>query len=218
MSYLFLRSTVMHKIRNRVGRVEGLEYFPSHGGFIIAPNHHAYYDGPVIVSIVEAALRSSGRTIHSIMKTAVYRQIGGPVVGSWLGAISVHPHEPKRTLDPALDVLRQGNVILIFPHGGMISQGGEGTPEGKTGAVRLAMWSGLPIVPAAVVGPPGFKPKMAIHNFFHAKERVNVRFGTPIFFARRQPDHVSREALRAGTTQLLAVIEQLRTQPFSSTP
>ncbi|MEK7158142.1 MAG: lysophospholipid acyltransferase family protein [Patescibacteria group bacterium] len=215
MSYTFLRSTVMRKIRNRVNRVEGVEFLPKEGGFIIAPNHHAFYDGPALVSVVEAILRPSGRMIYSIMKYQIYQRIGGSVAGAWLGAISVNPHEPQKTLEPALDVLRRGNVILIFPHGGMVSEGGQGVQEGKTGAVRLAMWSGLPIIPAAVVGPAGFKPLMAVRNFFHASERVNIRFGAPLIFPRRSPDQVSRAELRQGTTQLLSAIEQLRTEVIS---
>jgi 1-acyl-sn-glycerol-3-phosphate acyltransferase len=123
-------------------KVHGARYIPSSGPVILAANHIGLLDGPVLVALTR-------RLTFAMVK----REAFSGAVGQFLiriGQISLN----RREIDPqairrAVQVLRAGKVLAVFPEG--LRTGGE-VAWARGGAAYLAMVSGAPIVPVALLG------------------------------------------------------------------
>ncbi len=128
--------------------IEGLERLPPResGGMIIAMNHINWIDIPVVGALLPFAYRLSWLGKSELFKN--------PIASWWLHEMKVIPIKRGRrdlaALDASVDALRTGAILLIFPEG---HRSGDGVLlPGRGGAIRLAMQSGVPIVPIAVTG------------------------------------------------------------------
>jgi 1-acyl-sn-glycerol-3-phosphate acyltransferase len=187
-------------------RLEGLERVPAEGPAIIAGNHLSYLD-PFAhgVFVVKA-----GRRPRFLAKQELF---DAPFVGTVLrGAhqISVQRGAGDRSpIDDATRAVEQGEVVVIYPEGTTTTTNEDFSPgRGKTGAVRLSIATGIPILPVATWGG----------QFVWRKSgRQSLEFGRPIWVAAGKPfDATERlegepdaRALRASTDDLMAELGKL---------
>lgn len=177
-------------------RVEahGQEYVPETGGVVLAGNHtHG-------VEIFAMGL-SCSRQIHFMAKAEIFE------INPWLnrlmyGAGAFPVRRGQRDLgaiQAAVDILRRGKALGIYPEGTRH----KALARGKSGAVRMAMIAGVPIVPVGVSGTLD-----AAERAFKFRRRglVTVRFGEPLFFEDRSTDPV---AVQQATTQMMVAIARL---------
>ncbi len=149
-------------------QVEGTENVPTTGGCVIASNHSM---GPDYVVLGYA----SPRQIFYMAKIELFHI--HPWLSKLLTSIGTFPIDRGRNdteaLTTAETLLQQGKVLGMFPEGTR-SRTGE-LRRGKTGAVRLAMKMGVPVVPAVVINGE------AIFKRFGRRPQVIVRFGPPLY-------------------------------------
>jgi 1-acyl-sn-glycerol-3-phosphate acyltransferase len=149
----------------------GVENLPATGAAVVAANHPSYLD-PVLLSLRVA------RPIHFMAWDALFRV---PLLGVLLrsfGAISVDVRAGKggKAYAHSKALIESGKLLGVFPEGKR-SREGWLEPTLREGAVRLALETGAPLVPATIVGAfrawPHFRllPKLA---------RISVRFHEPI--------------------------------------
>ena len=148
-------------------RITGAENIPEKGAAIVVPNHKSFLDSFFIALATKRHLRFMG-------KSELFEGIWGrPFVA--LGAFPVRRGAADEdALETAREILRQGELLALFPEGTRIREPTElGAP--KRGAARLALEAGAPMIPAAITGTdhiwlgPIPKPK-----------RVQVAFAAPI--------------------------------------
>lgn len=139
--------------RVQVARVRGrrdvVRRLPE-GGVIVISNHTSYADG-VLLALV---CRRLGRSARLLATAGVFRV---PVVGRLvrrLGFIPVNrgAHDAGDALGPAAEALVAGEVVALFPEGRLTRDPDHWPERAKTGAVRLALRTGAPIVPVAMDG------------------------------------------------------------------
>jgi 1-acyl-sn-glycerol-3-phosphate acyltransferase len=155
-------------------RTSGLEHIPARGPAIIAANHIGYLD----FAFLGLGAHRRGRLVRFMaMKEAFGHWLGGPLLRGMRHIPVDREGDAKASLGLALGALRGGEIVGIHPEGGM-SRSFVPAP-GKSGAARLAIESGAPLVPAAVWGSQRI---MAAGR----KERwprdvvVSVSFGEPV--------------------------------------
>jgi 1-acyl-sn-glycerol-3-phosphate acyltransferase len=125
-------------------RVSGAEHIPEHGGAIVAPNHKNFLD-PFFIGIV------ARRHVRFLAKVELFK---GPL--AWLftrlGAFPIRRGESDtEALDTAAAILQAGGLVVVFPEGTRVEEPGAlGVP--RHGAGRLAIETGVPIIPAAIAG------------------------------------------------------------------
>lgn len=133
----------------QVGRRSVARQLPA-GPLIVVANHTSYADG-VLLAI---ACRDLGRSLRLLATAGVFTNpLLGPVVRR-LGFIPVHRGSASAAdaLDAAAEALAAGEAVGLFPEG-RITRDPQHWPErSKTGAVRLALRTGAPIVPVAMHG------------------------------------------------------------------
>ena len=128
-------------------RVEGVENVPLTGGVILASNHKSYLDPPLIGSTLP-------REIHYLAKKQLF---GVPLLGLWIRAHNAIPINregfDRAGLEGALEVVRTGGALLLFPEGTRIRRRGMGPP--REGIGLLVARSGVPVVPVHLRGTWG---------------------------------------------------------------
>ncbi|WP_310741409.1 lysophospholipid acyltransferase family protein [Microbispora sp. H10670] len=185
----------------------GGENIPRTGGLIIAANHLSWSD-PVLLAHY---LYNNGRWPTILAKAGLFRL---PLLGRavrQLQAIPVERNstEATRSLKIAEERLRNGACIMFYPEG-TISRDPEMWPmAGKTGVARLALTSGVPVIPIAHWGaqellPYGEKkPRLLPRTTFH------VLAGPPVDLSRYAGQPLRGSVLRDATADIMAAITAL---------
>lgn len=176
-----------HRLLGRSLDVAGLEHVPPTGPVIVACNHISYAD-PIILGM---AVERCGRAVRYLAKRELFEsRLMGPVVRS-TNQIPVdrHGHSPGASLVEAEAALKQGALVAIFPEG-TIPKPDRPLPVPKTGAARLALATGVPLVPAAVWG--GLQASGSALRWLRPGVRFAARFGPPVPYG---PDDTPAELL-----------------------
>jgi 1-acyl-sn-glycerol-3-phosphate acyltransferase len=167
-------------------RVEGLENVPREGPVILAVNHIKSADIPCF------SLRIP-RVTHYMAKIELF---GVPLLGGFMRLMGSFPvrrgERDRESLKIAERLLREGEVVVVFPEGHRSSTGVLG--PGHPGAALLALHTGAPIVPCAIMGTQKIFKGLRYGPWAPA---VTVRYGKPFTLARGGP-RVTREELSRG--------------------
>ena len=131
-------------------RVEQEEWIPRRGAALIVANHASFLDPIVLGS-------ACPRKIHFIVLQSMYDLYRLRWFYWGMQAIPVRAEEnDSRAIRQALQCLRRGDLVGIFPEGGRSEDGT--LQAGKPGAALLAAVSGVPVVPSHIVGARDGRP------------------------------------------------------------
>ncbi len=157
---------------------KGEENVPRTGGAILAINHVSYLD----FAITGTAALPAGRYVRFMAKKEIFdNKIAGPLMRG-MHHINVDRSNGSASFVAALRALKSGEIIGIFPEG-TISTSFE-IKGLKSGAVRLAMGAGVPVIPTIVWGSQRIWTKGVKRNLKRNNFPVTVSFGQPIFYER----------------------------------
>lgn len=191
-------------------RVEGLENIPVQGPAIIASNHLAVIDDALLPLV-------SPRMIHFMAKAEYFTGKGlkGRFKKWWFTSVGVFPVDRSGgskslgALETARGILEQGEVFGIHPEGTRSPDGR--LYRGHTGAARLAIETGTPIVPTALIGTRELqRPGQSIPS----KGKTRIIFGKPIEVQRQSVNQITREEIRDLTNQMMREINRLSGQEY----
>ncbi|HEY6856590.1 MAG TPA: lysophospholipid acyltransferase family protein [Mycobacterium sp.] len=182
MWYWILKYILLGPLLAILGRpkIEGLEYVPQSGPVILASNHLAVMDSFYLPLVVR-------RRITFLAKSEYFTGTG---LKGWLSrwfftAVGQVPIDrsnadaAQAALDTAERVLGEGKLLGMYPEGTRSPDGR--LYKGKTGMARLALHTGVPVIPVAMIGTNVVNPPGTTMLRFG---RVTVRFGKPMDFSR----------------------------------
>jgi 1-acyl-sn-glycerol-3-phosphate acyltransferase len=148
--------------------IHGAEHVPRSGGVILAANHIGILDGPLLVAI-------SRRLCFAMAKHELFTGVSGAIF-SHVGQIAVNRRiVDKRAISRCVQVLRSEKVLAVFPEG--VRGTGEMT-YAKGGAAYLALVTGAPIVPVAILGTR--EPGQTASQMPRRGNTIHVVYGEPI--------------------------------------
>jgi len=148
----------------------GIENLPESGGLIIASNHVSYLDPAVLVA-------SLNRKIYFITKKEVFKNTFISFILKNLNAFSVDRENVDiLAFKKAINILREEKVLGIFPEGTRSSNGE--LQELKLGAIKIAMKTGVPILPVGIIGTHKIYPR-GIKFPILFKHKIIVKYGAP---------------------------------------
>jgi 1-acyl-sn-glycerol-3-phosphate acyltransferase len=186
----------------------GTERVPRSGGVLIACNHIGYVD----FVYGGLAANPSGRLVRFMAKREIFdHPVGGPVMRS-MHHIEVDRDDGLDSFRKALDYLRSGEAVGIFPEA-TISRAMV-LKEFKTGAVRIAAEAGVPVVPVVLWGTQRMMTKDHPKDFSRGKT-ISIRVGEPLHPTGADPVSETAE-LKASMSQLLD--ESIRSYPSQEQP
>jgi 1-acyl-sn-glycerol-3-phosphate acyltransferase len=186
---------------------EGLENVPKKGAAIIAANHVSFLDSffiPLVVKMRKVTYLAKADYFKT-WKTSWFFKAAGQISCEREGG-----SKSEQSLQIALDVLKSGNLLGIYPEGTRSPDGR--LYRGRTGVARLALAAGVPVIPVGLVGTETVMPKEAKLPKFSGK--VQVRFGKPLDFSRFADKERDRFVLRSITDEIMYEIMQLSGQQY----
>jgi 1-acyl-sn-glycerol-3-phosphate acyltransferase len=213
--YWFLKWIAIGPVLRIVFRpvVEGADHVPEEGPAILASNHLSYADW-LFMPLTLA------RRVTFVAKTEYFTT---PGIKGWFqkkffsgaGQVPIDrsgASAAEGALSSAKRILGEGDLFGIYPEGTRSHDGR--LYRGKTGVARLALETGVPVIPVAVlrtdvVAPPGKK--------FGTFTRPGVRFGPPLDFSRYEGLENDRYILRSITDEIMYEIMRLSGQEYVDT-
>jgi 1-acyl-sn-glycerol-3-phosphate acyltransferase len=185
---------------------EGLEKLPA-GGFIAAPNHCTEID-PLVIGHM---LYNQKRMPHFLAKGGLFKV---PVLGFVLRATKQIPVErstagANRSLNVAREVVEEGGAIVIYPEGTLTRDPGLWPMKGHTGAARMALESGIPVVPMAHWGAHHVFPRYAKRFHLFPRRTSRVLVGDPVDLSAFEGRPLDKATLTAATAVIMDAITAL---------
>lgn len=185
--------------------VSGLEHVPEQGGFIITPNHVSHVD-PFAWAHV---LYNRGYSPVYLAKSTLFDT---PVVG-WVLRHAKQVRVDRETtsagtaLVHAVRALDAGECVVIYPEGSLTRDPDLWPMRGKTGAARLALQSGAPVIPVAQWGPQDLLPRYSRRpRLSRHRVRMQVRFGPPVDLDDLRAQPAKGAAVTAATDRIMQAI------------
>jgi 1-acyl-sn-glycerol-3-phosphate acyltransferase len=187
--------------------VEGREHVPRTGPVILAANHLSFLDSFLIPLVAPRPVAFLAKDDYFTRPGVRGRLTRTVLLG--VGAIAV-PRGGHRAaqaaLETSLSVLRAGQAFGIHPEGSRSRDGR--LYRGRTGVAWLALASGAPVVPVAVLGTDRIQP---VGARLPRPGKVTVRFGAPLRY--EPPAGSAGRARRAVTDEIMDAIAGLSGQP-----
>ncbi|MFB2581432.1 lysophospholipid acyltransferase family protein [Herbiconiux sp. P15] len=194
----------------------GTEHLPTAGPFVLTPNHYSNFD-PVVMAW---GVWKLGRAPRFLAKASLFTV---PVVG-WglrsIGQIPVERSGPGRQSAPisaATELLEHEKGIIIYPEGTLTRDPKLWPMRGKTGAVRLALQHGIPVIPAAHWGVQAILPRYSKKLRIFPRKTVRILYGPPVDLDDLRAGPLDQRALSEATRRVMAAItglvEELRGEP-----
>ncbi len=176
-------------------KVEGVEHLPKQGGVVLACNHPGGLDSFVLGLCSPRQVFYMAKrelfNIHPFLTYLLHR----------IGAFPINRGaRDAGAIEHSVKLLKQGRVLGMFPEG--TRNRGKPLRKGKTGAVRIAMDAGVPVIPVAILGVPHLHRYLL--NPFQRTE-LSVQFGQPM----RLPPGTMEDVQENTTAVMLEIARML---------
>ena len=198
-------------------RWQGKENIPGTGGIILAPNHLSYADWCTI------ALFSDGyahRYPVFMIKSPIFEvKVIGPMMYKF-GQLPVYRGrgDAGLVLKQAEQALRAGACVIVYPEGTASRDPDLWPMVGRTGAARLALTTGAPVVPVAHWGAQDILPYGSKKPKLFPRKTVRMVAGPPVDLSAYAGQRLGASTLRAATADIMADITALLATIRQQTP
>lgn len=176
--YILARSFLRPSLRAWFNwTIEGDGNIPRRGPVILAFNHIAYLDPLAAAYVVDR----TGRRPRFLAKAELFddKRIAWILRGCNQIPVTRGTPSAPMALDHALAALQRGECVVVFPEGTITTDPELNPMAAKTGAARLALGSGAPLIPCAVWGTQNVWPK-GYAKRWRPRQDILVRVGSPM--------------------------------------
>jgi len=210
ISVIVLRPLIHLLVRNKLA---GRENIPRTGGVILAPNHLSYADWG---TDAQFCYEAGGRYPVFLIKASAFEIKG---IGAFLhkaGQLPVHRGraDAALVLKEAEEALADGAAVIIYPEATATRDPDLWPMVAKTGVARLALVSGVPVIPVAHWGTQAILPYGSKKVRLFPRKTVRTVAGPPVDLSQWAGERMSASTLRAATAaimkQVTALVAQLR--------
>ncbi|PWR08965.1 1-acyl-sn-glycerol-3-phosphate acyltransferase [Micromonospora sicca] len=194
----------------------GAEQLRRPDGIIIVPNHISHADPLVSAHFIHDA----GRWPQYLGKASVFRV---PVIGWILHRCKQIPVErgtvdAVKSLDKMVAALAEGGAVVIYPEGTTTREPELWPMKGKTGAARLALATGAPVIPLAMWGPEKLFDPRTTRFGLRPRIPVTVVAGPPVDLSRWAGAMPTRAVLEEMTDTIMLRLRDMVAEIRGGTP
>ncbi|MDR7087306.1 1-acyl-sn-glycerol-3-phosphate acyltransferase [Aeromicrobium panaciterrae] len=193
----------------------GVENLPE-GGYVLAPNHLSHLD-PLFIALFMLDnnvpprflgkdtimdLPVIGRILRSAEQIPVYRSTEGAA----------------ESLRAAVAAVNDGQIITIYPEGTITRDPAAWPMSGRTGAVRVALASGKPLIPVMQWGPQAVLWPYSKRLRLLPRKTIHVRVGKPMDLSAYEGKPLTEELLHAATDELMDTLTAMMSEVRGELP
>lgn len=183
------------------------EKVPETGGCVVAVNHVSHLD-PLTLGLF---LYNHGRLVRYLAKEVLFRT---PVVKYIVRDAAQIPvfrmsEGAATAFDAAVEAVRRGELIGVYPEG-TITRDPNGWPmRGKTGAARIALATGCPVIPVGQWGAQDILPAYTAVPHLLPRKTTACKVGDPVDLSDLYGKPLTAEVLHEATDRIMAAITAL---------
>ena len=192
------------------------EKIPAAGGCIVALNHISHLDPLTSVHFVY----DHGRIPRYLAKSSLF---GNRVLGGFLRSAGQIPVERLSSSavgahDAAVDAVREGDCVVIYPEGTLTRDPDLWPMTGKTGAARIALATGCPVIPVGQWGAQEILPPYARVPDLFPRRRVTLKAGDPVPLDDLLEEPATPEVVAETTERIMTAITAIVAELRGTTP
>lgn len=190
----------------------GAEHLPRTGGVVVVTNHVSHID-PLLFAHF---LFDNGRLPRFLGKEVLFRVffVGQVLRGAKQIPVYRESADASAAYRSAVAAVRAGECVAIYPEATLTRDPDLWPMVGKTGAARVALETGAPVIPIAQWGPQELLPPYAKRPHLFPRPTVHVWAGPPVDLAEFQGRPIDGPLLREVTERIMAdvtaLLEQIR--------
>lgn len=177
------------------------------GGIIVAVNHNSWFDPLVIAH----ALWDNDRPPRFLAKESVFRvPIAGSIITS-AGQIPVYreTREAVAAVRDAITAVNAGECVVVYPEGTITKEPNLWPMTGKTGAARIALATGRPVIPMAQWGATDVIAPYKKELRLLPRKTMHVRVGAPVDLSDLAGLPLDQATLEIATNRIMDAITAL---------
>jgi 1-acyl-sn-glycerol-3-phosphate acyltransferase len=185
-------------------RWHGRENIPKTGGVLVVVNHVSYLDPVTFAYFVN----STGRVPKFLAKAELFehRYLGRVFKGTDQIPVRRGATTAAGSVRAASDAVRKGGCVVVYPEATLTRDPGLWPMVGKTGAARIALETGVPVIPCAQWGAHRILPPYARKPRILPRQTVYARAGSPVDLSDLRGREQTPEVLAEATDRIMAAI------------
>jgi 1-acyl-sn-glycerol-3-phosphate acyltransferase len=182
----------------------GGEHVPREGGAVLVANHASHIDPLTFAHFVH----EQGRVPRYLAKAALFDVFFVGWVLRSSGQIPVHrlSSDASVAFDSAVAAVRDGKLVVVYPEGTLTRDPDLWPMVGKTGAARIALSAGVPVIPAAQWGAHEILYPYSTRPRLWPRSLIRVAAGPPVDLDEYRDQPLTPDTLRAATSKIMDVI------------
>lgn len=189
---------------------DNMEAIPTDGPAILVSNHLSFSDSFFLPLVTQRRITFlakqeyfTGKGIKGLISKAFFTGVGQVPIDRTSGRAA------EAAIVTGIRILNEGHLLGIYPEGTRTADGR--LYRGKTGVARMALESGAPVIPVAMIGTYEIQPPGRVRPSIR---RVGVRFGEPLDFSRYEGLESDRFVLRSVTDEIMYALMELSGQEY----
>lgn len=188
-------------------RWTGGEKIPAEGGAVLAANHVSHVDPLTFAHIVY----DHGRLPRYLAKAGLFDVFFVGAVLRNTGQIPVYRQstDAAKAFSAAVDAVQRGRLVVVYPEGTLTRQPDLWPMAGKTGAARIALTAGVPVIPVAQWGAHEILYPYAKRPRLFPRHTVHANVGDPVDLDDLRGQPITPENLRIATDRIMDAITAL---------
>ena len=183
------------------------EKIPATGGCIVAVNHISHIDPLLSAHFVY----DHGRLPRYLAKSGLFKNKALAAFLTSAGQIPVErlSRNAVGAFDAAVQAVRDGECVVVYPEGTLTRDPDHWPMQGKSGAARIALETGCPVIPVGQWGAQDLLPPYSAKLRLVPRQRILMKAGDPVDLADLITEPRSTATIHAATTRIMAAIVEL---------
>lgn len=208
MAYPIARRSFFPFVSIFAKNVEGINRIPSSDPVIIAANHLGLFD-PLFLGVL--FIRKTKKKLRFLVDTRnLFWKTMGIGLQHWTNNIPIRPGKHDKAIADSVRALQRGDSVGVFPEGKVNTS--PTLLSGRTGAVRMSLLSGKPIIPVGIENTNVSLMTIIFRRFANRQEGITIRFGEPYL---PKGDVTNATVVRELTDDLMRRIASLSQKQYT---
>ena len=180
---------------------------PATGGCVVVVNHISHLD-PMTLGFF---LYDHGRLVRYLTKEALFRTPAVKYIVRDAKQIPVTrmSQGAARAFDAAVEAVNEGECIGVYPEGTITKDPDQWPMRGKTGAARIALTTGCPVIPVGQWGVQDLLPAYSLRPHPFPRKTTSYKVGDPVDLADLMGKPVTSDVLHEATDRIMSAITRL---------